>query len=202
MSIVPFSRADHLDTKHRAEESCFAYEALRISSIKSALFQADHIKVFGKKMKIFNLLAVASATELVKNPKDKRPRQDMSGVRTNWRDPKCLIEPESCNTKCMKTFHSSRGKIEVDEEMYKNFQACQWTIKLPIGKEISLKFTKMDLEWHKYCAYDKVSEVTQMIPKVLIRLESEFCNFITFFTCYALKIAFTQLEVQMSCRPL
>ena len=81
----------------------------------------------------------------------------MSGIRTNWRDPKCLIEPESCNKKCKKTFNSSRGKIEVDEKMYKNFQACQWTIKVPIGKEISLQFTKMDLEWHKYCAYDKVS---------------------------------------------
>ena len=113
-------------------------------------------------MKFLNLLAVTTANHLVKHPKDKRPRQDMSGVRTNWRDPKCLLEPESCNENCKLTFHSSRGKIEVDKELYKNFQACQWTIKVPAGKEISLQFTKMDLEWHKYCAYDKVSTATSL----------------------------------------
>jgi len=109
-------------------------------------------------MKLHCLLSVLSgiAESKKSDNRGKAPREDMSQVRSHWKDAMCILEPTKCNKTCTKTLTALKGEINVTAAEYQASKHCAWTIKVPVGKEIRLQWTRMDLEWHKYCAYDKV----------------------------------------------
>lgn len=129
-------------------------------------------------MKLHYFLTVLNGIDAERNstrPKIQRgpkpARSDMSQIRTNWKDPFCLVNPgdERCSACDFKISMSDLNKdgvglIEVvgaanaakGDVVYENNMSCKWTIGVPDDKQIMLKWTRMDLEWHRFCAYDRV----------------------------------------------
>lgn len=125
-------------------------------------------------MKLHYFLTVLTGLDAKRERIQRGPkpaRSDMSQIRTNWKDPFCLINPgdERCSACDYKISMSDLnedgfGLIEVvsankaakGNVAYANNMSCKWTIGVPDNKVIMLQWKRMDLEWHRYCAYDRV----------------------------------------------
>ena len=143
----------------RTTQTCRHYknEAAAVEEVTQNLFPIQiHTKI--RNMKLHCLLSVLSgiAESKKSHNRGKAPREDMSQVRSHWKDAMCILEPTKCNKTCTKTLTALKGEINVTAAEYQASKHCAWTIKVPVGKEIRLQWTRMDLEWHKHCAYDKV----------------------------------------------
>ena len=56
-----------------------------------------------------------------------------------------------------RTQKKSFGNITFGSDDYQNGRSCLWKIDIPADREISLKFVDdFDVEWHNWCAFDKV----------------------------------------------
>ena len=111
-----------------------------------------------EKMKLFSLLSITSVLGKVDRERGKGGRTDMSSIRSEWKDPVCVLNPVLCADDCgpTRTFTSLEGEINLSQSEYRSNKNCKWTIEVPPGKEIRLQWVRMDLEWHKLCAFDKV----------------------------------------------
>jgi len=86
----------------------------------------------------------------------KSGRQDISNDRYIWQTPRCLTVPDMCDAGCNEVITTSFGEINFTAEDYATKKHCLWTIDIPADREIKLQFTRMDLEYHNRCGYDKV----------------------------------------------
>ena len=106
-------------------------------------------------MKLHYFLTVLNGISAEKNDRPKGPHVSMSEIRTNWKDAVCIVEPDSCQETIV-IKGETEGSIELTKEDYKPKMHQKWVIEVPSNMEIKLQWEKMDLEWHRFCAYDKV----------------------------------------------
>lgn len=87
----------------------------------------------------------------------KSGRRDMSNERYIWQSPRCMVNEALCDQTCNLEINQSFGNITFGSDEYQSGRSCLWKIDIPADREISLKFVDdFDLEWHNWCAFDKV----------------------------------------------
>ena len=108
-------------------------------------------------MKITFTLFVAVAAGNGRGLGGKHGNTDVTALRYNWKEPKCITSPELCNDNVILTQLS--GNITFDNEMYTNYKTVMYQIRLGANRRISLQFDKdfgFGMEYHNMCGYDKL----------------------------------------------
>lgn len=68
-----------------------------------------------------------------------------------------MVNEALCDQTCNLEINQSFGNITFGSDEYRSGRSCLWKIDIPADREISLKFVDdFDLEWHNWCAFDKV----------------------------------------------